>query len=25
VPWNNNNAENAIKAIAYYREDTAAR
>ena len=23
VPWNNNNAENAIKRFAYYREDTA--
>jgi Transposase IS66 family len=23
VPWNNNNAENAIKKFAYYREDTA--
>jgi hypothetical protein len=23
VPWNNNNAENAIKQFAYYREDTA--
>jgi hypothetical protein len=23
VPWNNNNAENAIKYFAYYREDTA--
>ncbi len=22
VPWNNNNAENAIKRFAYYREDT---
>jgi hypothetical protein len=22
VPWNNNNAENAIKMFAYYREDT---
>ena len=22
VPWNNNNAENAIKQFAYYREDT---
>jgi len=22
VPWNNNNAENAIKKFAYYREDT---
>jgi hypothetical protein len=22
VPWNNNNAENAIKYFAYYREDT---
>jgi Transposase IS66 family/RNase_H superfamily len=22
VPWNNNNAENAIKTFAYYREDT---
>ena len=24
VPWNNNNAENAIKRFAYYREDTLA-
>src|SRR5690349_11172497 len=23
VPWNNNNAENAIKRFAYYREDTS--
>src|SRR5215471_13175081 len=23
VPWNNSNAENAIKRFAYYREDTA--
>jgi hypothetical protein len=23
VPWNNNNAENAIKRFAYYRENTA--
>ena len=22
VPWNNNNAENAIKRFAYYRKDT---
>ena len=22
IPWNNNNAENAIKRFAYYREDT---
>jgi len=22
IPWNNNNAENAIKQFAYYREDT---
>jgi hypothetical protein len=22
VPWNNNNAENAVKRFAYYREDT---
>ena len=22
VPWNNNNAENAIKQFAYYRQDT---
>ena len=22
VPWNNNNAENAIRRFAYYREDT---
>ena len=22
MPWNNNNAENAIKRFAYYREDT---
>jgi hypothetical protein len=22
VPWNNNNAENAIKRFTYYREDT---
>jgi len=22
VPWNNNNAENAIKRFAYYREET---
>jgi hypothetical protein len=22
VPWNNNNAENAIRQLAYYREDT---
>jgi hypothetical protein len=25
VPWNNNNAENAIRRFAYYREDTAGR
>jgi hypothetical protein len=23
VPWNNNNAENAIKQFAYYREETS--
>jgi hypothetical protein len=23
IPWNNNNAEHAIKRFAYYREDTA--
>jgi len=25
VPWNNNNAENAIRRFAYYREDTPGR
>jgi Transposase IS66 family len=25
VPWNNNNAENAIRRFAYYREDSAGR
>jgi predicted RecB family nuclease len=25
VPWNNNNAENAIRRFGYYREDTAGR
>jgi predicted RecB family nuclease len=25
VPWNNNNAENAIRRFAYYREDTPER
>ncbi len=25
VPWNNNNAENAIRQFAYYREDTPGR
>jgi hypothetical protein len=25
VPWNNNNAENAIRQFAYYREDAAGR
>src|SRR5262249_3704063 len=25
VPWNNNNAENAIRRFAYYREDTKGR
>src|SRR5512135_3540583 len=25
VPWNNNNAENAIRRFGYYREDNAGR
>jgi hypothetical protein len=25
VPWNNNNAENAIRRFGYYREDTPGR
>jgi len=25
VPWNNNNAENAIRQFAYYREVAAGR